>query len=326
MAVDVITSEAELRAVEGEWEALWRADTSATPFQSPHWLVPWWEEFGSGELAALAVRQGGVLSGLVPLYIVRDDDADESLGMFIGTGVSDYLDALGTPDLTELHALDCQIWHLQGLRTSSALLTCSAPAGWADTFSDDAACPFLNLSEFERRTSKGFHKKLRYYRGLLRRHAPLSVVSASTANLDHLLGALFELHAARWAARGLPGVLADQQVQRFHRKVARRMLLAGALRMHALQVDERIAAVFYGFAQNDVTYYYLSGYDPAFQRFSIGMLLVSEAIDRAREEGHAVFDFLRGAEEYKYAWGAMDRMTRTRVMLPGSRSPVAQGR
>ena|SRR5438105_11909593 len=53
---------------------------------------------------------------------------------------------------------------------------------------------------------------------------------------------------------------------------------------------------------------YLSGFDPALARFSLGTLLVGHAIEEAVREGAEEFDFLRGQEDYKYRWGAKDRL------------------
>src|SRR5207244_7775209 len=148
----------------------------------------------------------------------------------------------------------------------------------------------------------------------LERRGAVRVEGATSANLDELLEALFALHAARWQRRGLPGVLADDVVQQFTRDAARRMLDAGALRMEATRVDERIVAVFYGFAFGDTVYYYLSGYDPELEKLSVGTLMVAHAVEQAARDGAATFDFLRGAEEYKYAWGGKDRTNRRRVL------------
>jgi CelD/BcsL family acetyltransferase involved in cellulose biosynthesis len=54
-------------------------------------------------------------------------------------------------------------------------------------------------------------------------------------------------------------------------------------------------------------HYYLGGFDPAWDRFSPGSLLIQYALEFAREAGDSCFDFLRGAEPYKYRWGAVDR-------------------
>src|SRR5215212_8285593 len=98
MTSDVIRTPAALQQIEPEWEALWRSAPGATPFQSPQWLLPWLRHFGGDELYTVALREDGELRALAPLYILRDDDSDESLGLFLGTGITDYLDALADPE------------------------------------------------------------------------------------------------------------------------------------------------------------------------------------------------------------------------------------
>lgn len=322
MRYDVIRTPAELRRMEPEWEALWRRAPGATPFQSPYWLLPWLQHFGGEELYTVIVRGSDELAALAPLYIVRDEDSDESLGMLLGTGVSDYLDALADDQTAAeiartMGAADCQMWDLQQLRPSSPLLNAPTPDGWSESREAMIPCPVLRLGGDGELGSTHFRKKLRYYRRCLERTGDVVYESATEASLDELLTSLYELHAARWRARGQDGVLGDAVIQRFHRDVAPRMLAAGALRLHAIRLDGRIVAVFYGFAHQGTTYYYLSGYDPALDKLSIGTLIVAQAVEQAVAEGGHTFDFLRGAEEYKYAWGAEDRMNQRRMLIRG---------
>ena len=305
----LLTTADQLTALAPDWLALCRRTPGTTPFQTPMWLLPWWRHFGSDELAVIAAPEA-----IAPLYVVRD--GEESLGMFLGTGNSDYLDVVGDAAaiIGDLATLDCAMWDLQQLRPSSTMLSAPLPDGWSDSISDHDTCPALTLAELDDVTSTHFRKKIRYYRRALARLGDVRVEAATAANLDELVDALIALHAARWQQRNLPGVLADDVVQRFTREVAREMLGAGALRMYATRIDERIVAVFYGFAFGDSVYYYLSGYDPALERLSIGTLVIAHAVDEAVRGGAATFDFLRGAEQYKYEWGAKDRTNRRRVI------------
>jgi CelD/BcsL family acetyltransferase involved in cellulose biosynthesis len=306
----LITDPGALAAFAPPWLDLCRRTPGTTPFQTPMWIAPWWKHFGSDELAVIAAPEA-----IAPLYVVRD--GEESLGMFLGTGNTDYLDVVGDAAavIDELAALDCAMWDLQQLRPSSTMLTIPPPNGWSDNVDDHDVCPILRLDELNLSTHA--QKKLRYYRRSLARMGDVRVEAATTDNLDNLTTALFDLHAARWQQRGLPGVLADDVTQQFTREVARAMLDAGALRMYATCVNERIVAVFYGFAFGDTVYYYLSGYDPALEKLSIGTLIVAHAIEEAQREGAATFDFLRGAEEYKYTWGAKDRVNKRRQLVRG---------
>lgn len=323
MSTEVITETAALAALEPEWLDLCHRTAGVTPFQTPMWLLPWWRAFGSNDLAVITARNDGRLEALGPLYVIRDDDSDESLGVLLGTGISDYLDVVGDSALImeEMARIDCQLWDLQQLQPSSSLLHAPLPDGWSQNVEDQESCPVLSIAgagdELENLVSTHFRKRLRYYRRVLARIGEVRVEAATPGTLDDLLTALFELHAARWKRRNLPGVLADDSTQQFHRQVARRMLDEGLLRMYATHVGDRIAAVFYGFALHGIVYYYLSGYDPDMEKLSIGTLIVAHAIEEAVREGATTFDFLRGAEEYKYAWGATDRMNQRRQLVKG---------
>jgi len=321
MPTDLITDPNALDALEPEWLDLCRRTPAATPFQTPMWLVPWWRAFGSNDLAVIAARNDGRLDALAPLYIIRDDDSDESLGVFIGTGISDYLYVLGDASLIvdDLAGLNCQLWDLQQLPPASSMLSASLPDGFSDNVEDQEPCLVLTLTEdVETLISSHFRKKLRYYRRSLEKMGEVRIETPTSETLDDLLTTLFDLHTARWKQRDLPGLLADDATQQFHRQVARRMLDAGMLCMYATRCNDRIVAVFYGFAMNGTVYYYLSGYEPSLEKLSIGTIIVAHAIEAAVRDGATSFDFLRGAEEYKYAWGATDRMNRRRQIFNSS--------
>ena len=312
METAILTTADSLSAAAADWLDLWRQAPHATPFQSPMWLVPWWRHFGSNDLTVITLREADRLVGIAPLYVIRDDD--ESLGLLLGTGTADYLDVLcsaadpGGVIFETLQKVDCQLWDFQQLRSYSPLLRAKAPDGWTDNVEEQDPCLVLEIDkagdELQGLTSTHFRKKLRYYK----RSLACTFEEANAANLDNLLEALFVLHAARWQRRGMSGMLADDVIQHFHRQVARAMLQEGALRMYAMRSGERIVAVFYGFGHHDTVDYYLSGYDPELEKLSPGTVIVAHAIEQSVRAGARTFDFLRGAEDYKYAWGAKDRM------------------
>ena len=326
MNFDTINNAAVLAGLTDEWSELWQRDTNATPFQSPHWLLPWWRVFGGdGELFVLAGRENGRLDALAPLYILRDEDSGESLGIFIGSGVTDYLDILGTNAAAVVDAMTrdgvCQMWDLQQLRSGSPLMRVEAPSGWMASDSEQEPCLILSIEnagdELQNILSTHARKKLRYYRRSLEREATVTFEQPASDTLDTFVDALFELHAARWQQKNMPGMLADEFIQKFHRDVARSMFDAGALRMYALRRNGTIIAIFYGFAHHGTVHYYLSGYDPAFEKYSIGGVIVAHALEQSVREGAHTFDFLRGAEDYKSSWGAEARMNMRRQLIRG---------
>jgi CelD/BcsL family acetyltransferase involved in cellulose biosynthesis len=132
---------------------------------------------------------------------------------------------------------------------------------------------------------------------------------ATTESLPDYLEALFRLHGQRWRTRGSSGVLSAASVTAFHRDAAPRLLAADMLRMYALMYESAIIGVIYNLQANGRLCYYISGFDPAFARYSPGSLLIHHSAVQAAMEGCRTMDFLRGAEDYKQRWGARPMQT-----------------
>jgi CelD/BcsL family acetyltransferase involved in cellulose biosynthesis len=127
---------------------------------------------------------------------------------------------------------------------------------------------------------------------------------------------LARLHGARWARHGLPGVLADEAVRRFHAEAAPALVAAGLARLWMLRIGDRVAAVHYGFTEPGRAAYYLGGFDPELAALSPGALLLRAAFEETMAAGARELDLLRGREPYKYRWGAQARVLRRRRVTP----------
>ena len=318
--IDRITHTGGLHALAAEWERLWAQSPTATPFQSPHWLIPWWHQFGRGGLSTLAIRDAaGELVGIAPLYV------HSSKGLrtmrFLGAGTSDYLDILARPSreedvvtatIADL-ATQADRWdavELQQLPASSPLLKVSRiGVEWGDTLPADP-CPILPLGSENHAGSGRLRANLVADRRRLERDfGRVAIEEANAETFATAFECLERLHAARWSARGELGVLGAEEVVAFHRSAARGLLDRGVLRLYLLVAGEVVAGAYYGFLHAGRAYYYLGGFDPRFRPYGIGNQLVAHAIAQARREGASVFDFLRGQESYKYRWGASDTPT-----------------
>jgi len=61
---------------------------------------------------------------------------------------------------------------------------------------------------------------------------------------------------------------------------------------------------------------YNSGYNPVYSALSVGLLLNALCLKEAIEDGVRYFDFMRGAEAYKYHLGARDVQLHHMVIHP----------
>jgi CelD/BcsL family acetyltransferase involved in cellulose biosynthesis len=178
-------------------------------------------------------------------------------------------------------------------------------------------CPVLALGGGELpAAARSRLGKLAYYERRAGRLGETRLEDAAAAGAEGLLDALFGLHGARWSGRGETGVLADPAVRAFHREAAPGLLALGLLRLSGLRVGGRIVAVFYGLADRGRAYAYIGGFDPAVPHPGLGAMMIGHAVRRALGEGLREFDFLRGREPYKYAWGAVDRPGYARRLTP----------
>jgi CelD/BcsL family acetyltransferase involved in cellulose biosynthesis len=319
--IATIRDDAALAALEPEWWELWSACPAATPFHSPAWLLPWRRHFRDGELLTMTLHRDSRLAGLLPLF--RYGGPPEPRLLPLGAGNTDYLGGLFHPDITpaDLSALLARLsprtpLDLPNLRPDAPLLNAPAPAGWTEERIAQAPCPILPLPSD---LSRSMRQNLRTCHNRAERAGTLRFETAAAPDrVAPLLDALFLLHGARWAERGQSGVLADPRVEQFHRAAAPALAAAGLLRLHALHLEDRPIAVLYGLVAKERAYFYLSGFDPAFAPLGPGTLIIGYAIECADIEGAREFDFLSGAEAYKYRWGARDRPTWCRVLRPPS--------
>ena len=325
LTADIIRDAEELSALEPEWWALWRVCPSATPFQSPAWLLPWWQSFAPGALHAVAVRRAGRLVGLAPLYLEAGPYGRRLLP--IGISLSDYHDVLLAPEEGEAagaaliraleRAPEWESWELPELSERAQATGLPCPAGWEKETAACETCPFLALPDDPAELRNAFparkRRSLSMNRNRAERRGALAFLSVEDAAPAVFLDELIRLHGLRWQSRGEPGVLDKTEAQHFQRLAVPRLAAAGLVRFHALRIGEAIAAVYYGLLHDGHAYGYLTGLDPAFAHESPGTLVIAHAMEQAIREGAREFHFLRGGEAYKYGWGAVDRWNRRRV-------------
>ena len=332
LRVDALDSREALDALEPEWSALWQCDRAASPFESPAWLLPWTRHlWGGGKLRVLAVRNGRDLVGLAPLFFWGYGSRPEVVRVsFLGAGITDHLGMLAAPGFEveaarlvfERLADMSEQWHvcdLEELRPCSPLLRAELPRGVSGRNAPSGVCPVLALPETADDLYSGlqpkFRKNLRQAEARLRRDGAEFVLAAPHETAD-VMRALFRLHTARWKERREPGMLAADALQRFHLEAVDRLAREGMLRLYSVRLRGEIIAAQYNLRRDGRIYYYLSGFDPAHARYSPGAALLSFIIRSTIEEGGTEFDFLRKREEYKYQWGARDRVSRRLLLTP----------
>jgi len=334
--VDYRTDRGELVAA---WEKALRRCRSATVFQTPQWILPWYRN-APGRQAPLAVvasdHDGPV--GIAPLVIQTGYAA--RVIRLASTGVSDYLDFVvaqgferqfGASLMAFLEGIRWDLLDLQqvpeGSIAARQVMQAAVERGFTLHTQVQEVCPSVPLPdswrEFRASLSKSMRQNVDYYPRMALRRLGARIQGPDSDGAGHL-ERIMALHQARWRRRWLPGSFGSRRVQDFHREVADGMSQRGSLALYTLWVNGWMGAGLYCLDYGDAVFYYSGGFHPALGRYSPGTILVAKAIGDAIERGKRRFDLLRGGEPYKYRWGARDRVNmRIRIAPKTARGAAA---
>jgi CelD/BcsL family acetyltransferase involved in cellulose biosynthesis len=330
LSIEAIQSFDGLCALEAEWREVWRRDSAATPFEGPDWLLPWTKwVWGGGRLHVLAIRDQRDLVAVAPFFLWGYGRTPEIIRVsLLGGGITDHLGMVARPEF-ELDAARATFehlaaltgeWHvcdLQELRPGTPLLRVDLPPGIALQDGPCGVCPVISLprrwDELLASIDARFRRNLRVAENRLR-EAGAEFMAVPPDGCREAMHALIRLHEARWRERRETGMLADGALQSFHMDASARLAREGLMRLYTLRIGGAIVAVQYNLWRNGRVYSYLSGFDPAQRRSSPGAALLAFSIRCAIEEGATHFDFLRNREDFKYQWGARDRVNRKLIV------------
>jgi CelD/BcsL family acetyltransferase involved in cellulose biosynthesis len=79
------------------------------------------------------------------------------------------------------------------------------------------------------------------------------------------------------------------------------------LQLAFLEIGGQKAAAYLSFDFLNRIWVYNSGIDRRYMEYSPGWVLLGYLLKWANENGRETFDFMRGNEDYKYKFGALDR-------------------
>ena len=317
--------------LESEWNNLLAESAVHVPFLRYEYLQAWWSGRGGGEwpleaqLAIVTAHQDGRLAGIAPLFHTPDYDGRPCLMLLGAVEISDYLDLIARPgDLDEfvsgllafLPTADLPAWdalELPNLLDSSpslpALERAAGNNGWNYQVQQLQHSPYIPLPGDWETYLAGIDKKQRHeIRRKMRRAEEMPVpaqwyIVHETAGLDGEIEDFMNLMAQDpEKAFFLTPAMRDQM-----RTITRCAFEQGCLHLSFLTVNGEKAAGYLSFDYLNRLWVYNSGLDRRFMEYSPGWVLLGYLLQWANENGYAEFDFMRGDEDYKYRFGAVDR-------------------
>ena len=311
-----------------EWNELLSASVSNSPFLRHEYQSAWWEHRGGGEwqnaqLILVSASEGGKLIGIAPLFIA-DYDGQRALMLNGSIEISDYLDLIVRP---EDHApfisglLDFLASQLAGnwrgidwynLPDSSPTLTAlkeeSTKRGWTHLEEMYQPTPRIPLSRSFDDYLASVEKKQRHEIRRKTRRAEdsgrgvrwfISDMQDPEAEIDAFIK-LMEHDENK--AKFLTDSMRAQM-----RAIIRAAHAGGWLWLAFLEVDGERAVASLNFDYDNKLWGYNAGVDRTYMDLSPGWVLLSYVLQWCCENNRTEFDFMRGDEEYKYRFGAVNK-------------------
>lgn len=334
--------------LKSDWNALLDESISHVPFLRYEYLRTWWQTRGGGEwpagsqLAIVTASDNGRLVGIAPLF--RAEHAGRPALLLIGSiEVSDFLDFIVRPQ--DLHAFldgllpflaanlpDWQALDLYNLLDSSpspdALQAAAAAQGWEYQSEPLQHSPYIPLPGDWETYLAGIDKKQRHeIRRKMRRAEESSVPVDWTITSDPAeLEADMDSFLALMSNDPEKATFLTPSMREHMRATMRCAFEAGCLQLAFLNIDGQRAAGYLNFHYLDRLWIYNSGLDRSFSEYSPGWVLLGDLLRWANENGVREFDFMRGDEEYKYRFGAVDRRVMRATLLRGGQAGGEQPR
>jgi CelD/BcsL family acetyltransferase involved in cellulose biosynthesis len=331
----------DLLKLEKEWELLHELSPYSGPFNSWDWCKAWWEVFKekNDQLYLLLFKEKNKeeIVGIAPLYIAQKTFKRflkvRSLSFLASDHVgSDYLNIIIKPGFEESvletffsyikDSKNKNIWdilELSDIEVGSPLYNSyqehALKNGLKFIKSDRLICPKLELpadfKSYEMGLSSNRRKKLRRKTKQFGEKFDLSFHMAKTPEEVEEVGpALFELNRLRFASINRDGGFKDNSFSAFHTKVMKSLSYKNKVVIGVLKADGKIVSTQYILPEKKRWYSYQAGNHPDWIKYEPGMVLDGKLIASLIEDNDVqVFDFLRGAEPYKYSLGAIDGHT-----------------
>jgi len=313
-----------------EWDDLASRSMTDTPFQSLAYQHAWWRHLQpqAGTLHTVAIRdRSDDLVAIACFYLL------DGILYFNGcTEETDYLDLITPAEQAEV-AWSAVFDRLcdPSFPDWTGLDLCNIPAAsptrailpqiterfnWPFREEIHEVCPVISLpATFDDYLGQIDKKQRHEIRRKLRRAEAAGATVTRLSPGDDVAQAVEDfLDLLQKSTPEKREWLNDGRRAVFH-DVAQAAHEAGTLQLLFAEVGDQKAAGLFNFDYGRRTWVYNSGLDPAaFGHLSLGVVLTARAIAMAIEKGHTTFDFLRGAETYKYRFGAQDtKVYRNRI-------------
>jgi len=314
-----------LHTCREEWNRLVLSTNRPSIFCTWEWVSAWLEQYG-GTYAPLLllIHQGRELKGILPLaahtttgsplplmhnrlsYCGSREVYPDHVGLISSAeDAPTCLDAVMhflSTEYTEWDAIEISLLsdtgHLAAASKNHAPITVE--------ITQRSVAPFISfpstIGAYTATLSGNFRYNLQRRERQLLKERGVVYATCRPADASEGLRTLLHLHQLRAEKKNILSTFQGESIFNFHRAFIEKAARHGWIWLRFLKHQGETIAAFYGFSFGRRLFYYQLGLEPAWERFSPGVVLIHEVIKEAFATGHTEFDFLRGNEAYKTQW------------------------
>ena len=335
MRVDVVDTPEGLAGLREEWERIFAADPEAQHFLSHGWISRYLAKRRRWFVLVLRPEEGTRAIALFPLRMQSRQDAE---GRFFdeiimaGNYAADYTGFIALPAAAEIAARAFAAWlrrqnwtqikfdYLGGgeARTVALLRAMEGPGvkfrrnvPRNEQNIDNTICPYIALPDtfeayLENHLSSQTRQKMRRFLRKLDGVA-YSITRATPETIKRDLDILFDFWRTRWTP--VKGEEKTEKLIVMSRRMLEDCFADGDLDVPVLWAGDRPLGALANILdrKKKLVLFYITGRDEEWKLPPPGLMLHGDAIRKAIAEGYRAYDFLRGNEPYKYAFGVEER-------------------
>jgi len=322
-------------SLEKEWNALLAASPMDAPFLRHEWFRIWWKSFGAGKrLAIMTVRssQGGLAAiapfmeerGFrvgVPCRIWSSMSNDHSCRFDLmmkersegeQIRIVEALVAYLSRRRPRVHLIELQDFSIDS-PVLTVLLDSASRSGQKIGLRPELETPFIPIEgkwpAYYESISGHLRRNLRRRRRQLEEQGRVEVVCVTgeesgigSADLSDHLREGFRIEAMAWKGSAGTAIRENESWVDFYQAWAQTAAERGWLRLYFLKLNGQPIAFYYALVYGRKLYYLKLGYDPAYARYSPGILLHQEILAAAFDEKLLELDFLGPRMVWKEDW------------------------